>query len=99
MIKLLMSWDIKQGQEADYFEFVVKEFVPGMMKMGLQPADTWYTLYGKGPQILTGGTADNLETMRHILETKEWQQLMERLGAHVTNYRQKIVRSAGRFQL
>ncbi len=99
MIKLLMSWDIKPGQEAAYFEFVVKEFLPGQMKLGLQPTEAWYTIQGNGPQMLTGAVTEDLETMRRILQSEDWRRLLERLLAYVVNYRQKIVRASGRFQI
>jgi len=99
MIKLLMSWDIKSGQEAAYFEFVVKEFLPGQMKLGLQPTEAWYTVVGEGPQMLTGAVTDDLDTMQSILRSDEWGNLMERLATHVVNYNQKIVLASGRFQM
>ncbi len=99
MIKLLMSWDIKPGQEAAYFEFVVKEFLPGQMKLGLQPTEAWYTVYGEGPQMLTGAVTEDLESMQRILQSAEWRKLMERLAAYVENYHQKIVQASGRFQM
>ncbi len=53
-VKLLMTWDIQAGREQDYFEFVVREFLPGIQRMGLEPSDAWFTMYGECPQILTG---------------------------------------------
>jgi hypothetical protein len=99
MVKLLMSWDIKPGQEAAYFEFIVKEWAPGVMKLGFQPTEAWYTVFGEGPQILTGGMTEDLETMREILESEEWHDLQEKLFAFVTNFQQKVVPATGRFQL
>jgi hypothetical protein len=99
MVKLLMSWDIKPGQEAAYFEFIVKEWAPGVMKLGFQPTEAWYTVVGDGPQILTGGITEDFETMREILESEEWRNLQEKLFAFVTNFQQKVVRATGRFQL
>ncbi len=99
MVKLLMKWDIKAGHEQPYFEFVMQEFAPGLMRLGLQPTEAWYTVYGKGPQILTGVVTDDLETMRSILNSKEWRELHQRLITYVVNYDQKIVRATGRFQL
>ena len=99
MVKLLMSWDIKQGQEAAYFEFIVKEWAPGVMKLGFQLTESWYTVFGDGPQILTGGITEDLETMREILESEEWRNLQEKLVAFVTNFQQKVVPATGRFQL
>ena len=99
MVKLLMSWDIKPGQEAAYFEFIVKEWAPGVMKLGLQPTEAWYTVFGDGPQMLTAGITEDIETMREILESAEWRNLQEKLFAFVTNFQQKVVPATGRFQL
>jgi hypothetical protein len=99
MVKLLMTWDIKAGQEAAYFEFIVKEWAPGVMKLGFQPTEAWYTVFGDGPQILTGGITEDIETMREILESEDWRNLQEKLFAFVTNFQQKVVQATGRFQL
>lgn len=99
MIKLLMSWDIKMGREQPYFEFIVREFAPGLMRLGIQPTEAWYTIYGKGPQILTGGVTEDLETMQHILNSQDWERLHSKLLIYVTNYQQKVVEASGRFQL
>jgi len=98
-VKLLMSWDIKPGMETAYFNFVIHEFGPRMMKLGLRPTDAWYTVYGNAPQIQTGGEASDRETLERILESEEWQELKRKLLEYVTNYRQIIVPSTGRFQI
>ena len=99
MVKLLMSWDIKPGSENEYFEFVVKEFAPGMMKLGMQPTEAWYTLFGEGPQILQGSVTEDLESMKAILASKEWEKLQAQLFEFVNNFNYKIVRASNRFQL
>ena len=99
MVKLLMTWDIKPGRESEYFEFVVREFAPRLMKLGIQPTEAWYTVYGSGPQILTGVVSEDLPTMRQILAGDEWAELLNELMHFVANFRQKIVNATGRFQL
>ncbi len=99
MVKLLMSWDIKPGSETEYFEFIVKEFAPGMMKLGMQPTEAWYTLFGEGPQILQGSVAEDLASMKKILDSDDWKALQEKLFEYVTNFNSKIVRASSRFQL
>ena len=99
MIKLLMSWDIKQGQENDFFEFIMREFAPGIMKMGLKTTEVWYTIYGDGPQMQTEAVTEDLETMRRIIGSSEWEKLHSKLLRYVTNFRQKVVRHNGRFQI
>jgi len=99
MVKLLMSWDIKPGAESDYFEFVVREFAPGIMKLGIQPTEAWYTVYGDGSQILTGAIAEDLSTLKAILVSDDWRRLKTKLFDFVTNFDSKIVRATGRFQM
>jgi hypothetical protein len=98
-VKLLMSWDIRPGQEQTYFEFAMQTFAPALMKMGWQPTEAWYTLYGDGPQILTAGITDSLEEMRSILDSDEWEELKNRLLEYVTNFDYKVIPATGRFQL
>lgn len=99
MIKLLMSWDIKPGQENEFFEFIMREFAPGTMKMGLKTTDVWYTIYGDGPQMQTEAVTEDLETMRDIINSNEWKELHSRLTNYVTNFKQKVVQATGRFQI
>ena len=98
-VKLLMTWDIKSGREAEFFEFQVREWVPGLQKLGLEPTDAWYTMYGASPQIMIGGTAKTLKTMNQILETEEWLALKGQLLGLVDNYDQKVVKASAGFQL
>ena len=98
-VKLLMSWDILPGKEQTYFEFAMKTFAPELMKMGWQPTEAWYTLYGEGPQIMTAGVTDSLENMREILGSHEWDELRDRLLEYVTNFEYKVVPATGRFQM
>jgi len=99
MIKLLMTWDIRAGKEAEYMEFVTREFTPQLMKLGIQPTEAWYTVVGNGPQVLAGGIAKDRETMMAILESEEWVGLEQKLLDYVRNYRHKVVPATGQFQL
>lgn len=98
-VKLLMTWDIVPGREQEYFEFVVRDLVPGMQRLGIQPTEAWYTTYGDRPQILTGGVTEDLDTMRSALEGDAWQELRGRLMDFVSNFQAKVVPAKGGFQL
>lgn len=99
MIKLLMTWDMKDELEHSYLEFMMREFVPGLMRLGIQPTEAWYTVYGSGPQVLSGGVVEDLETMEGILESSEWQDLVGKLEGLVTNFEYKVIEASGGFQL
>jgi hypothetical protein len=97
--KLLMKYDIKPGREQEFYEFQVREWVPGLQRLGLEPTDHWYTMYGNSPQILAGGMTKSLKTMHQILETEEWQALKSQLLSFVENYEEKVVKATRSFQL
>jgi hypothetical protein len=94
-----MTWDIRPGQEQTYFEFAMQTFTPALMKMGWQPTEAWYTLYGNGPQIMTAGITDSVDKMREILDSAEWGDLKNQLLEYVTNFDYKVVPATGRFQI
>jgi len=98
-VKLLMTWDIIPGKEQEYFEFNVREFVPGMQGLGIQPTEAWYTTYGEHPQILTGGTTKDLDAMEDLLESEQWNSLKDRLLEFVTNFDWKVVAASSGFQM
>lgn len=99
MFKLLMSWNIQPGREDEYFEFVVQEFGPGLLELGVRPTDAWYTYYGDHPQILTGGVVDDLASLWHALSSDKWRALKKRLLDYVSDYNQKVIRASGGFQI
>ncbi len=100
MVKLLMQWDIKMGREQEFSEFVVREFAPRLMQLGIEPSEVLYTMYGEGPQMLTIGAVESVDKLTNILQSGGWEKLHAKLLAYVTNYQQKIVRDNGRnFQL
>ena len=98
-VKLLMTWDILPGREQDYFEFVVREFLPGMQNIGLEPSDAWFTVYGNQPQIMASAQMPDLPAMQGILDSKEWQGLVNRLLDYVENYQFKVVPARAGFQI
>jgi hypothetical protein len=94
-----MTWDIVPGREQDYFEFVVRDFIPGMQRLGLEPSDAWFTMYGQQPQILTGAQMPTLSDLESILASEEWQSLVRQLADYVEDYQFKIVPARVGFQI
>lgn len=97
-VKLLMTWDITPEHERDYFEFVIQEFIPGIQRLGLQPAEAWATIYGEYPQILVALVAESLRDAQRVLNTDGWALLKDKLMAFVQNYQCRIVPVRGGFQ-
>jgi len=90
-VKVIMTWDISADRDQEYFEFVIGEFVPGVQRLGLQPAEAWATIYGSYPQIQVGLLATDLPQTRRIRASADCALLQERLFGYVDNYSCKIV--------
>jgi len=93
-----MTWDIAPGHEQDYFEFVVREFLPGVQHLGFELTDAWATAYGDRPQILVGAILPNRAKAEQLLDNPDWQSLHNKLQDFITNYSEKIVTARGGFQ-
>jgi hypothetical protein len=97
-VKLIMTWDIAPGHEQEYFEFVVREFIPGVQRLGFELSDAWATVYGNQAQILVGATLPSLTKARQMLRSSEWKGLYNQLQDFVVNYNEKIIPARSGFQ-
>ncbi len=97
-IKIIMTWDISPEREQEYFEFVVREFIPGVQRLGLELKDAWATVYGTRPQILVGALLPTVAKAHQIMRSSEWVSLHNQLEDYVINYSEKIVEAHGGFQ-
>ena len=98
-VKLLTTWDILPGKEQEYFEFVVRDFIPGIQRLGLEPNDAWFTMYGDQPQILAAFQASSMDTLQDVLDSADWKQLMNQLHDYVEDLDYKVVPARSGFQL
>jgi hypothetical protein len=98
-VKLLLTWDILPGREQEYFEFVVRDFIPTVQRMGMEPSDAWYTMYGNEPQIMAVIQVANLNTLQQVLDSSEWKELAQRLLDYVENFEYKVVQARSGFQM
>jgi hypothetical protein len=93
-----MTWDIMPEREQEYFEFVVRGFIPGVQRLGFELSDAWATVYGNQPQILVGAVIPSKGRAQQLLDSSEWRSLNNQLQDFVHNYDQKIVDATGGFQ-
>ena len=98
-VKLLMTWDILPNLEQEYFEFVIGDFLPEIKQLGIRPADIWYTLYGKQPQIMVAAKTQSQASLNIVMASKEWLLLLENLLKFVENFSYKVIPAQTGFQL
>jgi len=97
-VKLLITYDPDPGQQEDYFQYVLGEFVPSMQRLGLPMSEVWHTAYGDYPLRLAAFVAPDWTAMQEILDTPMFQDLERRLQQYVSNYERRVVLLKNRFQ-
>ena len=93
-----MTWDIAPEREQEYFEFVVREYIPGVQRLGLELKDAWATVFGSRPQILVGALLPSVDKAQEVMASADWKSLHNQLQDYVINYSEKIVEAHGGFQ-
>jgi hypothetical protein len=94
-----MTWDILPGREQEYFEFVVRDFIPGLQRLGMEPSDAWFTMYGDQPQIMAAAQMNSINSLQNILGSSDWQSLTQQLLDYVENFEFKVVQARAGFQM
>ena len=98
MLKVIFSWNIKPGHEQDYFAYVLREYLPGINRLGVEITDAWATVYGDQPQILLGAVVPSKEIAREVMLSEKWTELTEVLLDYVDDFEVKFATHKGGFQ-
>ena len=98
-VKLLMTWDILPGREQEYFEFVVRDFLPGLQRLGMEVSDAWFTMYGEQPQIMAAAQMPSMSALQRVMDSSNWQTLSQQLMEFVENFNYKVVQARNGFQM
>ncbi len=97
-VKLLIAYNIKPNREAEYYRYVLSEFLPTLQNMGLIMVEGWHTAYGDYPmRMIVFRTEDEAE-MLSVLKSSEWQAAKEKLLKFVRDYEERTVPAKNTFQ-
>lgn len=89
------SWDISQGKDFEYSQFIVDTYLPEMAEMGLIPVGGYYVEVGFGPRIVAVFSVNETEEVLKTIATKRFKDLLSRLKVIVINYRGSILEPTG----
>lgn len=97
-LKLLLAYNIKPNREADYYRYVLGEFLPELQSVGLMMDEGWHTAYGEYPiRLIVFRTQEGVD-MEDVLNSKEWQRGKEQLLKLVRDYEERVVPARNVFQ-
>ena len=94
MLKVKITYDMREGHEQEAQEYLVNKLAPGLAKLGVRVSDVWYTVWGSSPQITSGGEVEDLDKVRTIFASSEWDKLAEGMKELTTDFKVHITRGA-----
>jgi hypothetical protein len=94
-VLLTLSWDIIQGKEDEYGQFVTSTMLPGMAAIGLIPVGGYYVEVGSGPRIIGVHRAGDSDELCHSIASPDFKQLALQVKSFVYNYRTAILEPTG----
>lgn len=92
MLKVKITYDMREGHEQEAQDYLVNKLAPGLAKLGVRVSDVWYTVWGNSPQITSGGEVEDLEKVRAIFSSREWGKLAEGMEELTKNFSVKVTR-------
>ena len=97
-LKLLLAYNIKPNREAEYYRYVLGEFLPRLQDIGLMMVEGWHTAYGDYPvRLIVFRSQDDVD-MHDVLDGSEWEKGKEKLLKLVEDYEERLVPAKNVFQ-
>jgi hypothetical protein len=98
--KFNQYFNIIPGKEKEYTEFIKKDHLPTMEKLGVKMTGGWQVVVGPGPYIVAEGTATNIIDIAKALDSDEYKRITKILTSkYVTDYSSRILAPTGRIEL
>lgn len=98
--KFNQYFNIIPGKEKEYTEFVLKDHLPTMEKLGIKMTGGWRVVVGCGPYIVAEGTANSLIEIAKAIDTDEFRRVTKILTSrYVTDYSSRLLAPTGRIEL
>jgi len=98
--KFNQYFNIVPGKEKPYTEFVLKDHLPTMEKLGIKMTGGWHVVVGPGPYLVAEGTASSLIDIAKAIDSDEFRRVTKILtSTYVTDYSSRILAPTGRIEL
>jgi hypothetical protein len=94
-VKFNQYWTVNEEKNGDYVNFVIKEFIPGMNRLGIHVVAGWSVLVGGYSEIIFEGVSSDLNLLEEALRNQRYSKLKDALLDHVKNYKTKVLVSNG----
>lgn len=97
--KLLLSYEVNENRQQEYYQFVMGRYLPALQSMGFQMSEAWHTAYGDAPNRLVGLVSADENAGAALVGSELWVDLNEELEQFVSDFAYKFIPYRGGFQL
>jgi hypothetical protein len=94
-ILFIQNWDIIQGKEDEYVQFIREVYLPETASMGFITVGGYYVEVGFGPRILGVNSANDLEYLSKMVGSQKFKDIVLDLKCLVYNYRRTVLEPTG----
>ena len=94
-VKFNQYWTIDFERIDEYEKFMIREFIPGINKLGIHIVAGWTVLIGGYSDIIIEGVANDLELLEKALRDIKFRQLSDALQDYIKNYKTKVLVGTG----
>ena len=95
-VKFNQYWTVIPGRTIDYEKFIIKDFIPGLNRLGLQIVAGWSVVIGAYSEIMLEGVSNDLDQLEQALKQSKYKKLYDNLLSYVKGYKTKILVPSGR---
>ena len=90
-VKFNQYWVVIPDRTKDYEKFIIKDFIPGLNRMGIQIVAGWTVIIGAYTEILLEGVSNDLDLLEQALKQSKYKELSDNLLSYVKGYKTKIL--------
>ncbi len=88
-------FDVAYDRYDEYTGFVASEYIPALIKQGIEITGEWQVCIGDGPNLCIEGYGPNVKQLLKATESPEYKQSTTRLLTMVNHYAGKILIPSG----
>ena len=90
-VKLNHYWTINPIKFKDYSKFILKDFIPGVNRLGMHTVAGWTVLVGEYSETVFESVANDLELLEKAMRNPNYQQLKQSLLQYIKSYKTKVL--------
>jgi hypothetical protein len=99
MFLFVQSFDILRGKEEEYTDFVLRQYLPVMKKIGLKVVGGFHVVVGAGPNISAVIASDDLQNLHKALDTEDFLRVTKRFQEFMVNYSNRLFKHTNRVKM